>query len=82
MDKKYIEEKILTLSIETRPFINGEYVNSESAQSIDKMSPVDMRVLPKLNACNKISILFIKLDFSKELKMMPNLKEYIHLDIN
>ena len=56
MNKKYIEEKILTLSIETRPFINGEYVNSESAQSIDKMSPVDMRVLPKLSACNKIDI--------------------------
>lgn len=53
---KNIEKKLSELNIETRPFINGEYVDSIDKKEILKYSSIDGRVLPSLSACNEKDI--------------------------
>lgn len=47
-----IEQKIKELKVETRAFINGEYVDSIDKNIILKKSSIDGRDIPPLSACN------------------------------
>jgi acyl-CoA reductase-like NAD-dependent aldehyde dehydrogenase len=51
-----IKEKLKNLKIETRVFINGEYINSKSNKKIEKYSSIDGKKLPSLDACNEEDI--------------------------
>lgn len=53
---KNIEKMIDKLNIETKPFINGNYVDSINRKMIIKKSSIDGRKLPSLNACNEEDI--------------------------
>lgn len=52
MNKDKVLKKIKELKIETKAFINGEYVNAVDNKTINKISPINGENLPSLTACN------------------------------
>ena len=53
---KNIEQKLNNLKIETKPFINGKYIESVDKKQMKKNSSIDGRELPSLSACNENDI--------------------------
>lgn len=46
-------KKATELKIETRSFINGQYVNAKSGKTFDRISPMDGKVYASISACNE-----------------------------
>lgn len=53
---KDIKNKLNTIKIETRAFIDNKYVESIDNNTIKKVSSIDGRYIPSLSACNKNDI--------------------------
>jgi acyl-CoA reductase-like NAD-dependent aldehyde dehydrogenase len=62
---KNIEEKLSSLRIEKRAFINGEYVESIDKKTITKQSSIDGRDISGLSACNEKDVT-LAVDFALE----------------
>jgi acyl-CoA reductase-like NAD-dependent aldehyde dehydrogenase len=62
---KNIEEKLSSLRIEKKAFINGEYVESIDKKTITKQSSIDGRDISGLSACNEKDVT-LAVDFALE----------------